>query len=213
MKILTKAILITAFALCGIAASATASISPALKPVNSPPQYCTASCSCGATLTHVTASLVKDFKLVAACGLEWRPGCGGQCDIDLTRTQISLDDYNKSGNLPHGEFFLRGSATLTGTLNFSPGPAGDVWFSPKENHIASPGTVLANMVGVLKLYADNPNDRFRVPPAFQSQCWSAIATIYVKDIRLLIGETDEAGAYPLAYELISISRFKAHGCG
>lgn len=200
-------------AICAIGTSAMAAQEPASNTRQSvAPQECASYCWCGKDLSHITASLATQFKLVRACGLEWQAGCGGKCNIDLAHTQISLDRY-KNGNLPHGEFLLSGSATLTGTLDYSPGPAGDIWFTVNGSPITTSGTVLSELVSELKLYADHPADKFHVPSVFQTGCWSATATIHVGNIRLLIGDTDEAGAYPSTYEVISTSDFKAHRCG
>lgn len=54
--------------------------------------------------------------------------------------------------------------------------------------------------------------RFPVPRTLRnSDCFTANATIEIVGIRLLIGETDEAGAYPVNFKVVDISGFKKCG--
>lgn len=173
-----------------------------------PPQE---GCSCGSALKNVVVTLNKSFKIGAACNLRWR-GPDGDQSIDLKVDTASLDNYT-GGNLPLGQILLRGHSTLTGSLTYNPGDAGDLWFEPEGYPIAVSGTAFSKEVGQLKLARPYTPAEFQVPRALRDSCWSATATISVKDVWVTIGESDEAGAYPAHYRVISVVNHKSQPCG
>lgn len=131
--------------------------------------------------------------------------------VDLTRQKTSLDRYT-NGNLPFGYIFLLGEARLQGELRYEPGNAGDFWFSPRPLLVRHE-KAWSPELRTLKFIGEDQDlmVKFRVPAGFHKiNCFTANATIVVNGLRVLIGETDEAGAYPIEYKVVSVTDFK--GC-
>lgn len=147
----------------------------------------------------------------AVCDLRWVGRVSTQ-PIDLQVSTVSLDSYT-DGNLPFGQILLTGRSTLKGGLTYNPGNAGDLWFEPEGHPIASPGTAFSNTVGQLKLARPYARAEFHVPKALWNYCWSAKATIRATNIWVIIGDNDEAGAYPAQYRVISVVNHKSQPCG
>lgn len=172
------------------------------------------SCSqSAAELSHVKVRLSSNFKLV--CVALTNMTANGNESIDLAHTRFSLEDSPPSWRLS-GRILLKGQAELAGTINYNPGPAGSLWFGPDTAPIAPPKSAIAFYVAELKLPTDDENHappQYRVPASARGTCWSAIARIRVKGIDILLGDSDEAGAYPVQYMVVSTSHFKPHRCG
>ena len=162
-------------------------------------------CVCGNSLRNLEATPPNQLKIAAACNLRWP---GGKT-IDLTRQKTSLDRYT-NGNLPFGHIFLLGEARLHGELRYEPGNAGDFWFSPRSLLVRQE-KAWSPELRMLKFIGEDLMVKFRVPAGFRKiDCFTANATIVVNGLRVLIGETDEAGAYPIEYKVTSVTDFK--GC-
>lgn len=163
-------------------------------------------CVCGKSLRNLDATLPPQMKIVAACGLRWPLGKM----IDLTRQKVSLDRYS-DGNLPFGYILLVGKVQLHGQLRYEPGNAGDFWFTPTPPLLPRQKAWSAELY-TLKFIGDDLMAKFRVPANLRNTaCTAAKATIAFNSIRVLIGETDEAGAYPIEYKVVRMSRFKSCG--
>lgn len=172
------------------------------------------SCSqSAAELSHVNVRLSGDFKL--ACVALTNMTANGSEPIDFVHTRFSLENP-PSGWYLNGRILLKGQAELTGTVNYDPGPAGGLRFGPDTAPIAPPESAIASYAAELKLPTDDGNHappQYRVPASVRGTCWSAIARIRVKGIDILLGDSDEAGAYPVQYVVVSTSHFKPHRCG
>ena len=145
------------------------------------------------------------LKMAAACNLRWP---GGKT-IDLTRQKTSLDRYT-NGDLPFGYIFLMGETRLHGELRYKPGNAGDFWFSPRPLLVRHE-KAWSPELRTLKFIGEDLMVKFRVPAHFRNiDCFTANAMIVVNGLRVLIGETDEAGAYPIEYKVVSVKDFR--GC-
>ncbi|MFL6604004.1 MAG: hypothetical protein ACJ8R9_22115 [Steroidobacteraceae bacterium] len=143
-------------------------------------------------------------KLVGACSLR---RLNGQ-RIDLSKGAISLDEYDEQGNLPFGEIFLAGKLEISGTVSVEPGPAGDVWFVPKWGFSRKRSPFSVEMAE-FKFETETENVAFRVDERLRSrECSIATAKIRVRGFRIEIGESDEAGTYPLRTEVLEISPYK-----
>lgn len=174
----------------------------------SPPDNSTDGCICGTKLGNILAPLTKPFSLKAACNLRWmEAGDKPEQEIDLLKEQLSFERY-KEGYIPRGQLLLIGTATLSGTLLYEEGPAGEWWFHPKGNPISSRGP-LKSVFATLKLTGEHSFQEFRVPRSLQkANCWEANAILKISNIWLTLGETDEAGAYPAMYSVTSISNHR-----
>jgi hypothetical protein len=167
-----------------------------------PPQ----GCICGDVLRspQLTLSLQPPFVVGAVCNLRWLGGKGERV-IDLRSERITLDEYT-DGWLPFGFVLLRGHAELRGELIFEPGPSGDYWFSVVPGLVVAQSSVVP--LHTLKL----PVDVIEASPPRQlqeAQCWIADAVLDVRDIWLLIGDNDEAGAYPSEFRLEAAYNYRA----
>lgn len=178
------------------------------RPQYSTPDASTVGCVCGKKLRNASVPLTKSFRLKAACDLRWA-GFGEQPDkaIDLSKEHVSFEDY-KDGYTPYGELLLIGTATLRGTLMHEEGPAGEWWFYPEGKPI-SPRGPLERVFSSLKLTREHSQQEFHTPRSLQkANCWEANAIVGISNIWLTIGETDEAGAYPVKYIIMSVSNHR-----
>jgi hypothetical protein len=180
------------------------------------PQYSSAippkdGCSCGSSLRNVVATLNNNFRLGAVCDLRW-VGADGAQPINLRISKVSLDSYT-NGNLPFGQILLVGHSTLEGTLTYEPGNSGELWFEPRGHPISGSGTAFSRVMSQLKLARAYAPAEFHVPISLRKSCWTATATIQINDVWVTIGESDEAGAYPAQYRVISVVNHKAQRCG
>ena len=161
-------------------------------------------CICAEALRNLKATPPRGMKIVAVCALYWPNGEM----IDLSAQAVSLDRYNDEGNIPFGRIFLKGEVRLPGTWRYEPSISGDAWFIPQPPLVPA-RTPLADQLASIKFVEDDVLDRFHVPPRFRtSLCFTADATISIKGLRLLIGQTDEAGTYPVGYQVLRASGFK-----
>jgi hypothetical protein len=160
-------------------------------------------CHCGKALKNVVATLPPALTLVAACAVRW----SNEDQIDIATKRITLDEYS-SGNLPLGEFFLSGRLTLRGSLLYEPGPAGEYWFYPERPLIVK-RTPLANELGGFKLAGDREPTALAIPARLQGkECLNADVKLQIDGVRLLIGQSGEAGAYPITYKVLHTSGFR-----
>ena len=207
-----------AFALCLLPALAVSGPSndgtPSCGTVPPRPQYSTpdtstVGCVCGEKLRNASVPLTKSFRLKAVCNLRWA-GFGERPDktIDLTKEHVSFEDYREDGYIPYGELLLIGTATLRGTLMHEEGPAGEWWFYPEDKPI-SPRGPLERAFSSLKLTREHSQQEFHAPRSLRKEnCWEADAIVKISNIWLTIGETDEAGAYPVKYSITSVSNHR-----
>ena len=167
-----------------------------------PPDTSTQGCQCGSKLNNVVITLKKPFRLQAACHLRW-PRVEGHSVVNLSTERVTFDSYT-NGNLPYGELLLVGNAKIRGTLQYDPGPAGEFWFAPTNRSLGLRGPI-KGLLGQFHLYKEHSSTELRVPASLRdAECWTANATLDVSDIWLLIGGTDEAGAFPSQYKVLSI---------
>ena len=144
------------------------------------------------------------MKVVAAGGLWWADGR----EIDLKRQKVSLDHYT-NGDIPHGQIFIGGRIRLSGVLAYEPGNSGDAWFFPQPALISPQYKALAAELRSLKFIGDRSLAKFGFSQSLlSSNCFRANANIEIDGISLLIGETDEAGAYPIFFNVLNVSGVK-----
>jgi len=168
-----------------------------------PPDASTDGCTCGSRLRNVSVPLTSAFRLKAACYLRWSFS-DKETAIDLSKDRVSFEKYTQ-GNLPRGELLLIGTARLDGTLTHHEGPSGEWWFAPEGRPIATRGPLVPEFSS-LKLTRKHSPREFQVPRSLAYvECWQAKATLIVTNIWLMIGDTDEAGAYPAKYSVVDVS--------
>jgi hypothetical protein len=167
-----------------------------------PPNASTLGCQCGSKVDNAVITLKKPFRLQAVCSLRWARASGDSV-VDLSAERITFDSFT-NGDHPVGELLLIGNATLQGTLRFDPGPAGEYWFT--LNHSLGVRGPAELLLGEFKLSRKHSPSELRVPTSLRSaDCWMADATLDVSNIWLVIGDSDEAGAYPSSYKVLSIA--------
>lgn len=159
---------------------------------------------CGRELTNLEATLPNPLKVVAVGGLQW----ADHREIDLSRQKVSLDHYT-NGDVPHGEIFIGGRVRLSGILEYEPGPAGDAWFIPQPALISPQNKALAAELSSIKILDGRDLSKFGFPQSLlDSDCFNANVAVEIDGIRVLIGETDEAGAYPINIKVLNVSGAK-----
>ena len=159
---------------------------------------------CGKALHNLQATFPPPLKVVAACSLQWSNGE----QINLSRQKVSLDQYT-NGDIPQGAVFVTGSVRLSGHFRYEPGDSGDAWFTPRPALIEKHHKALAAKVSSFKFFGDAEMGKFRVPlPRRKSDCLTSKVTIEIDGIRLIIGQSDEAGAYPINFKVVERSGFK-----
>lgn len=161
-------------------------------------------CVRGKALLNLQATFPHPMKVVEACDLRWSNGK----HINLSLQKVSLDQYT-DGDMPQGVVLVTGRARLSGQFRYEPGNSGDAWLTPHPSLIAPHHKALAAQLSSIKFADVTSMGRFRVPPTLRnSNCFTANMTIEIDGINLIIGETDEAGAYPIKFKVVDISGFK-----
>ncbi len=164
-------------------------------------------CVCDKSLRNLKATLPKQMKLVAACGLRWNDGR----KVNLSTQKASLDRYTDY-YIFHGEIFITGTAKLSGPFTYEIGETEHVWLSPVPPLIDKGYDVpLAN--DLRSLYFDDKNiyERFYAflsKSKIDSSCITSNATIEIDGIHLTISEGDDEGAFPVKFKVVSIGGFK-----
>lgn len=142
--------------------------------------------------------------------------------IDLSKEKASLDRY-KNGTIPFGTIYLSGEITVTGKITFDPGPAGDIWFYP-EWEFSQLGTAFSKEVSNFKFLDENQAAAFKVDESLLKVdlkvdeegyvkvvevCVVAPAKIRISGLRVSIGGTDEAGAYPVNTKVLHVGEYRS----
>ena len=171
-------------------------------------------CVCGSVLDRqIAATLTGDLRIEAVCDLHLRPQSGGRTPIDLNARSVNFDHVGVGEEYVYGFVLLKGKQRLTGRLSYQPGPSGDLWFQVAGAPIAACNTTLGRELSTLKLIEPSQGltEAYNVPQSLRdAPCWTADAVIEVESIWLLIGDTDEAGAYPSKHTAISVTKFDTH---
>ena len=149
-------------------------------------------CYCGTELSHLEITPPRGLRVDAVCGLRDPSGRW----IELDREKVSLDHYDKQEGMPHGEIYLSGQITLTGSAGMTPSDSGDLSFGtgcemPKEP------AFLRNFCAI-KLGSDADYKKLGGPrPSHEEgmKCWSEEVTLKVIDPIVSLDETDGAGTY------------------
>lgn len=161
-------------------------------------------CTCGPLLRNLKFTPPTGMNLVAACGLQW---ASMNREIDLRRESVSLDAFT-DGDLPYGIIYLDGSGVRAGNALVEPMNSGELWFHPKPG-FSNRGLPLGDQMSELKFSSNSDYAAFRVnEKVLNSDCSSARARIRIRGLRIVIGETDEAGSYPLVTRVLKISKYK-----
>lgn len=148
-----------------------------------------ASCMCGrGALKSLSVKPPANMRLVAACGVE----------------------KDRFGFL-HGVFYFEGPSTIAGSVvRERSETSGDAMFFessvPPGRHV-----VFKRRPGGMRLGdAAATFRRFNAPrPTEKTPCWVAGAKIRLMSLRVVAGSGDEAGSYPLKYEVLSVGKYGA----
>jgi hypothetical protein len=164
-------------------------------------------CNCGPALSRLTVTLPKGLSVSAACGL--RKSTASR-DIDLTKESLNMDGYDPSGDYPSGILYLSGMTTLSGSVRVEPGNSGELWFRA-DLPITNSRTVFALLLQEFKI-EEKDYGKFGVTvDLLAKECSIAKAKARFQDFRVVLGETDEAGVYPLSVKVLQLKTFKKCG--
>ena len=168
-------------------------------------------CYCGTQLSNIAVTLPPGLRLKAVCGLHFDYP-DGRHQIDLTKENVSLDAYTDTGSYPRGHVILSGKAkeTVTGLAIVEEGPAGTLWFRAKPRHEVP--VFWEYHLRELDLGSDMDYRKLRAPKpeVIKGKCYSAKATIRIRDPIVLLGDTDEAGT-GADFDVINVSKYKPCG--
>ena len=148
-------------------------------------------CNCGSELSNLQITPPRGLRVKAAC----LSNSSGR-SIDLNKEKISLDYYDKNGNMPMGEIYLTGQLTLTGSATMEPSNAGELEFYTKCDMTDEP-VFLGNFCE-FKLGSDADYKKLGGPkPSFKESmmCWSNKVTLKVIDPVVNLND-QSTGTYP-----------------
>lgn len=153
-------------------------------PPYAPNQNDYTSCSCGVGLKtiHIPKQLQRvGFKPVAACGISDEYG--------------SSEEYGAS----RGSYYFKGNVIVTGLLI-------------REDDVIARFDLNSDVaIDRLKFDFTSPYTikRLRPPePSTAKPCWKTKATLRIKTLVQLNGGTDEAGLWPMQYDVLSLGEYK-----
>ena len=170
-----------------------------------PSYYDPKHCNCGEQLNNLKVTLPKGLKVLSSCLYDYsRPVSDRR--IDLSKETASLNEY-KNGEIPEGTIYLSGNLSIDGEIYYEPGNSGDYFFIPFWNFQAR--TPINSLIGDFKFLNNDLPINIKVKDnKVDSECLKASARININGLRVLIGQSDEAGAYPFKTKLLNIGKYK-----
>jgi hypothetical protein len=151
-------------------------------------------CNCGSALSNLQITPPRGLRVDAAC----LRGASSGSWIDLKKEKVSLDYYDKNGNMPMGEIYLSGQITLTGSASMKPGEGGDLYFGTKCN-IPDEPAFLRNFCQ-FRLERDADYKKLGVPkPRYTTDgmmCWFNKVTLNIINPVVILNDSEGAGTYP-----------------
>lgn len=166
-----------------------------------------ANCYCGASVSKVTATLPGSLKVAAACKMYRDHGVSGRSYLSPSEHLLNLDRADSHGNFAYGWIFLRGKVTLDGVVRYSNGMDEIVSFSAlqlvKNDQAVSWLADVYLYRGIF--FTPAQVGQLQTPDMSQSDfCAERSATLRFTDFDIKILDTDEAGATPLAIEVLRL---------
>jgi hypothetical protein len=150
-------------------------------------------CNCGSELSNLQITLPRGLRIKAAC----LSNIFGS-SIDLKKEKVSLDYYDKSGNMPMGEIYLSGQITLAGSARMEPSEGGDLYFGTKCNIPHEPA-FLRNFCQ-FRLERDADYKKLGVPkPRYTADgmmCWFNKVTLNIINPVVSLNDSEGAGTSP-----------------
>lgn len=164
------------------------------------------SCRCGKELRNVTVTPPKGLELPAACSLrQWETD--GYREIPKSRP-VNLDSYDSRGNSLDGRYYFSGHLRLKGILRFEPSDGGELFFYPTAP-VTMPKSALEPSFRRLKMIPNGQYTTYSIDQRIRTlECAEALAEIVVKEVYVIVDDSEEAGAYPTVVELVRVSPYK-----
>lgn len=161
-------------------------------------------CRCGTGLKNLTLTPPKGLELRAACHLR-----EGEGFVDIPKSQsVNLDQYDSRGNSPIGNYYFRGRMRISGVLRFEPSDGGELFFWPAQP-VEMPDSTIEPSFRMLTLIPQGRYATFSVTKSIRAMdCAEARAEIVIHEVRVIVNDSDEAGAYPTKLDLLRISPYK-----
>ena len=161
-------------------------------------------CRCGADLKNVTLTPPRGLELKAACRLRHADGL-----MAIPSSQsVNLDQYDSRGNRPDGTYYFRGHLRMTGLLRFEPSNGGDLFFQPTVP-VEMPKTTIEPSFRTFTLVPEGQHSRYAIDKTVRTMgCAEARAEVLVKEVRVIVNDSEEAGAYPIGIDLLQVSSYK-----
>ena len=164
------------------------------------------SCRCGKELRNVTVTPPKGLELRAACSLrQWETD--GSSEIPKSRP-VDLDSYDSRGFRLNGRYYFGGYLRLKGILRFEPSDAGELFFYPPAP-VTMPKTALEPSFRSFTLIPNGRYTTYSIDQRIRTLgCAEALAEIVVKEVYVIVNDSEEAGAYRTVVELVRVSPYK-----
>lgn len=170
-----------------------------------PTYYVDELCNCGEHLNNLEITVPTDMKIMSACLYD--PRSSPRRSIDLSKEKASLDRYT-NGNIPHGTIYLSGELTIDGDVFVDEGPAAVFWFYPKWDFSQS-DTPFSKEISSFKFLDEGVAATFKIDKSLVVKgCSIAQAKIQISGLRVSIGDTDEAGAYPVKAKVLHVGEYR-----
>lgn len=168
-----------------------------------------ATCRCGNDLKRVILTPPRGLELRAACDL--RKNEEGFRPIPKN-SRVNLDQYDSHGNGLIGIYYFRGRLRMTGILEYHPSDGGELFFWP-DKPVDMPKTTIEPYFRTLTLIPVGKYAKYSIDKAVIAKgCAKARAEINVKELRIDVNDSEQAGAYPTSIDLLKISPYKAFKC-
>jgi hypothetical protein len=151
-------------------------------------------CYCADELNNLEVTTPTGTKVAAVCSLT---GAKGKL-IDLTRSKVSLDRFDSTGNYFDGIIYLSGELILSGSVWYEPGDAGDLHFRVDNNNRSTTPVFLNEFFNEIKLESEDVYRKLGAPiPVYGEppQCWGAQVTLKIIDPVVKLYANDSGGTY------------------
>ena len=163
-------------------------------------------CRCGTDLGNVTLTPPRGLKLKAACRLRiW------QTDrfVEIPKSRpVNLDRYDSRGNSNDGDYYFYGHLRIAGVIRFQPSDGGEVFFLPSAP-VEMPKSTIEPSFRIFTLVPEGPASKYSIDKRVRAmECAEAQAEIVVREVLVIVNDSEAAGAYPIGIDLLRISPYK-----
>lgn len=97
---------------------------------------------------------------------------------------------------------------MTGVLRFEPSDGGDLFFWPAAP-VEMPKSAIEPFFRTFTLVPEGKHSTYSIDQTVRALgCAEAQAEIVIREVRVIVNDSEEAGAYPIGIDLLRISPYK-----